>query len=669
MRSEIMESKEKLMLSNNHKVNLTWLIIMVSFALILVMGVLGFGKEAKAQTGNTYYVDINSIGGPCSDSNPGTITQPWQTISKANQVLEAGDMVYIRAGTYSITGSGIDPANTGTSGLPITYSNYNDEEVEFIGDSDGCFAVDLNSDYGTIRSYIIVKGMTFTNFYRHMWILRGSHNEIAYCKFQGLYPRADNGTAWRGSTIYRNAQYNHIHHNIFSDYGHFLNENDNGVVFELGNEYADDDNTSYNLIEYNTLYHGGHHVMGVGGNHNVVRNNYFHNEAWWEDNGNIWGNRIMFFAGFPNDGRNLFEGNRVAYGGETVEPGQIGGSGGTLATSNNIIRKNMYYQCLIYGTYLTIYSGGACRYNKIYNNVYWYNGHSTTGPEKENWVWSLSHAIKCNEGDNVRDNALKNNIFYENRNYYGADMPIIGTDLQIISNNWKGGVDGYPKFVNISGTPDPYNETQFNFNLQSDSPCIDNGGFLTVITSSTGSGTTFTVDDAGYFMDGWGIVDGDTIQLEGQTQTAQITNVNYDTNIITVDISLTWNQGQGISLAYEGSAPDAGAYEYMESGQGIIPPSRSNPDKFSLQQNYPNPFNPSTTIKYSVAKPCNVQIIIYNRLGQEVYVLVNDQKPAGEYNVRWDGKNAKGNKLASGIYYYRLTAGKQVDTKKMLYLR
>lgn len=90
---------------------------------------------------------------------------------------------------------------------------------------------------------------------------------------------------------------------------------------------------------------------------------------------------------------------------------------------------------------------------------------------------------------------------------------------------------------------------------------------------------------------------------------------------------------------------------------------------FILQQNYPNPFNPSTTIEYSVVKPCNVQIKVYNQLGQEIRVLLNEYKPAGEYNVTWDGKNAKGNKLAGGVYFYRLTAGKQVDTKKMLYLQ
>jgi len=109
------------------------------------------------------------------------------------------------------------------------------------------------------------------------------------------------------------------------------------------------------------------------------------------------------------------------------------------------------------------------------------------------------------------------------------------------------------------------------------------------------------------------------------------------------------------------------SYFSQLSSYGINEPGMV--DKFDLSQNYPNPFNPSTTIKYSVTKPCNAQIKIYNRLGQEVYALVNERKSAGEHNVTWNGKDAKGNKLASGIYYYRLTAGKQVDTKKMIYLR
>lgn len=93
------------------------------------------------------------------------------------------------------------------------------------------------------------------------------------------------------------------------------------------------------------------------------------------------------------------------------------------------------------------------------------------------------------------------------------------------------------------------------------------------------------------------------------------------------------------------------------------------PDDFTLQQNYPNPFNLSTTIEYTVAEPCDIQIKIYNLFGREVHVLVNEYKLAGKFSVTWDGKNAEGNELANGIYFYKLTAGKQSFSKKMLYIQ
>jgi hypothetical protein len=72
------------------------------------------------------------------------------------------------------------------------------------------------------------------------------------------------------------------------------------------------------------------------------------------------------------------------------------------------------------------------------------------------------------------------------------------------------------------------------------------------------------VADAGYFMDGWWIsgVDGDDIQIVGTSQKARITRVDYGTNTITVNTSLTWTQNQGVALAYVGASPDVGAYEY-----------------------------------------------------------------------------------------------------------
>jgi hypothetical protein len=90
---------------------------------------------------------------------------------------------------------------------------------------------------------------------------------------------------------------------------------------------------------------------------------------------------------------------------------------------------------------------------------------------------------------------------------------------------------------------------------------IDAGTWLTA-TTSAGSGMQIQVGDARYFIDGWGIIEGDLIQLQDQTQTARIRHVDYKGNILTVNTPLTWVSGQGVSLTYTGSAPDIGAYEF-----------------------------------------------------------------------------------------------------------
>ncbi len=88
------------------------------------------------------------------------------------------------------------------------------------------------------------------------------------------------------------------------------------------------------------------------------------------------------------------------------------------------------------------------------------------------------------------------------------------------------------------------------------------------------------------------------------------------------------------------------------------------PEEFALSQNYPNPFNPSTKIKYSVTLSSNVVIKVYDVLGDEVATLVNEEKPAGEYKVEFDGI-----KLSSGIYFYQLKAGSYIETKKMVLMK
>lgn len=93
------------------------------------------------------------------------------------------------------------------------------------------------------------------------------------------------------------------------------------------------------------------------------------------------------------------------------------------------------------------------------------------------------------------------------------------------------------------------------------------------------------------------------------------------------------------------------------------------PKKFDLRQNYPNPFNPTTVIEYALPKSAHVTIEIYNLLGQKVNVLVDEDQKGGFYRVDWDGKDKKGEELASGIYFYRIQAEDFVKCKKMIMLK
>jgi hypothetical protein len=94
----------------------------------------------------------------------------------------------------------------------------------------------------------------------------------------------------------------------------------------------------------------------------------------------------------------------------------------------------------------------------------------------------------------------------------------------------------------------------------------------------------------------------------------------------------------------------------------------SSPDNFKLEQNYPNPFNPATTLRFTIPDFGFITLKVYDLLGNEVATLVNEQKPAGSYEVEFSASGgAEG--LASGIYYYSLQVGSYTATKKMLLLK
>jgi hypothetical protein len=96
------------------------------------------------------------------------------------------------------------------------------------------------------------------------------------------------------------------------------------------------------------------------------------------------------------------------------------------------------------------------------------------------------------------------------------------------------------------------------------------------------------------------------------------------------------------------------------------------PTDYYLSQNHPNPFNPTTEIRYQIADsgiPFHTTLSVYNILGQEVKILVDEVKEPGFYTITWDGKDESGLEVASGVYFYRLTTGEYSSTKRMVLMK
>ena len=90
------------------------------------------------------------------------------------------------------------------------------------------------------------------------------------------------------------------------------------------------------------------------------------------------------------------------------------------------------------------------------------------------------------------------------------------------------------------------------------------------------------------------------------------------------------------------------------------------PQQYALSQNHPNPFNPATIMAYQLPQDTHVLLKIYNLLGQHIRTLVDEPKEAGYHQIKWDGNDASGRDVTSGIYLYTIQAGEFQTTKKMV---
>jgi hypothetical protein len=619
----------------------------------------------------TYYVN----GASGNDGNPGTIGSPWQTIHKANITLVAGDTVYIRGGTadfqiYNIgqtetISEGIRPVHSGTDASHrITYAVYPGEKVHFVGNHIYSQAIHLiNVDWIKITGYdgsTSAMNMKFSNMMTNLWIHDGitsppygvgsDYNEVSYCEFATGIPFAPYQWSYRGSTIYHNSGYNWIHHCSFYDFGGYPPDGtDAGVLLEIGwqscgiidaGNYGPctDTGTHSNVIEDCIFYHGGHHTIGIMLNKNVVRNNIFHNEQWFQSPADkIWyGYRVIWMGGESNlnyiHGYNLVEGNRISHATNNFN-GSMGGAGIHLSESNDVIRYNDFYANAGNDLYIESHSAattGRVNYNHIYNNTFFATGYGATFPNATNPLGPPSTTYRSNPPDRspiycVADknefptvyygNAVKNNLEWkgyggfahahgDNWGFGGCPGYAVCGDW-VFDHNWVN-ADGDPKFVSEGSygspqinktdvewywpkTPDGSDITKINtepsFTLQSSSPAIDGGTYLTQANGTGSNSMALIVDDAKYFQPGWGngaggsaSVQADWIAIGTVSNTVQISSINYDTKTITLVSPMTWSDNAPVWLyknssgqvVLRGSAPDCGAHEYVPSAVQTI---------------------------------------------------------------------------------------------------
>ena len=160
----------------------------------------------------------------------------------------------------------------------------------------------------------------------------------------------------------------------------------------------------------------------------------------------------------------------------------------------------------------------------------------------------------------------------------------------------------------------------------------------------------------------WIGTDGGLVNIDGMNWTLYTTSNSSLPDKEVNSIVIEENGNRWIGTAY------GGVLTYYQgkivSVENYTDTRYQIPDKYLLYQNYPNPFNPSTKIRFRISNSGFVSIKVYDILGREVTTLVNDEKPAGIYEVSFDASE-----LSSGVYFYKLRTGNYIQTKKMVLLR
>ncbi len=638
-------------------------------------------------------------------------TGDFTTIQAAADIAQAGDTVLVRAGTYAEC---VEPMHSGTAGAYISYRSYPGDEVIIDGEEgtrDVCIFVEdrhylrfeglklAGAYYAGFysegpASNLMIEGLTIENHFNParsvgygIWFI-GWNAPVQDCEIRGCEISRNSA---HGVFLYRRCydiliEGNHVSYSGTSDHvwGHNVkavvwNEDDPATgpvgITIAGNELdhaATQGIMTWNArdvwIRDNHCHHNGATGIQIedGTENFVVENNLCeHNQLNYSTETGIWIDDARYGVVRNNVLRHNQVGikvskckkiivrNNLIYRNSEPNEEHLHNGGIILLAYDDITNRDI---CVVHNTfhrignpdYVNVAISFFDYYGSVNKSIYFLNNIISTT------VSGYEIDVECDSTDSL---FLADYNDYYNEDplrVYWQDTELTWEQYQSISGQDSNSIHSYPLFA------DTFSD---DYHLQESSPCVDSGCFL---TEATTSGTVIPVENALFFTDGYGVVEGDSIVI-GSRAPVKVCGVDYESNLVTIEESISWTAGDGVSYTYSGSAPDIGALEFR--GVTSVEDGPSMPSGFTLFQNYPNPFNPCTTIRYSLPWAAEVSLRIYGVRGELVRVLMDERQDAGIKEVVWDGRDKGGRSVASGIYFYRLRAGDVHEMKKLVLMK
>jgi hypothetical protein len=575
------------------KYRMVRILLIIPLIVLFVWPFFQSGTQAAA-AGPIYYVDQNHP--DASDSNSGSEDDPWLSIQHAADVMQAGDTVYVAAGTYE---ERVQANHSGEMGNPITFKA--EEGVIVRG-----FRIED-------QTYIRIIGFEITHQNSN-----AQHEGIRLVRAHGceILDNYIHHVYTLGIWMYHSGQSNNVL--IRGNRMEFIGAVDGHESGEIAILSRGDNNT----IEYNDISHVGD-FLNVWGENTIVRNNYFHDcylsdfplcplpEGHHIDGLQYWSSEILLT-------RTLMENNLIVDNSVPNAHTVLLQDTDNTGSSEFLFRNNV-------GVRNGSYPFGVVQFEhaRVVNNTF-VDALSAQSPKAYYCVSFISYSnfgsvINNIFYNSVRDGGRVYNVDSESQaGFYGgynlAYNPGCGSTC-----SWLDPIRSEESAI-LNQDPLFENYPEDDFSLQQNSSAVDSASPLTTTTSS-GTGTQIAVQDAGFFVDGWGRGLGDLIRV-GANASVRITSIDYENNTVTVDRGISWNSGEGVSYAYQGSNPDRGAYEYGTS------------EDFDIHIT-----SPSNGV--SVSGTVQVQLDILNQDAVRYVVFLVDGMPVATshespYAIEWD---------------------------------